>query len=521
MHTNKFTYFDYTRKSLRDEDRQAISLESQAYDLNVLAKREALKIKDHFSESRTAKLPGRPEFNSMLDRIERGEANGILVWDIDRLYRNPVDEGRVRWLLQQGIIASILTPTRQYFPQDAGLLMAVEGGRAIEHNLRFAKALRRTHEAKLRNGQWPGTRILGYIFDERTKNIAPDPETAPTITQLFEEYSKGNLGLEAGARWLAAQGISSGRGTPFAKSKIVRILRNKIYMGLMPWKGELHLGQYKPLVTAEVFKRVQAVMKIKGKPRKRRNGHSFPFCGLFHCSCGSMITAQWAKGHGGTYRYYRCTKKNGPCAEPYLQEQHLTEKCLERLQPLCISIEEAREIREEIRKDEEQDSATLGKSSKQVGEALTKLDEKLRKLTRHLLDEIIDEDMYRASKEEILIEKTALTQEKNRLKKKQCNYGIEPALTVISTLETLGTMPAPHSPQETANILRKIGTNLLLSKKTATFSFSEDYDFLPSLLASARIADQEVAAMRRGDFPQHSQSSKWCARRESNPRPSA
>jgi hypothetical protein len=128
--------------------------------------------------------------------------------------------------------------------------------------------------------------------------------------------------------------------------------------------------------------------------------------------------------------------------------------------------------------------------------------------------------MYRASKEEILIEKTALVQEKNRLKKKQCNYWIEPALTVISTLETLGQMAAPHSPQETANILRKIGTNPRLSKKTAIFSYSEDYDFLPSLLAFARVADEKVAPMRRGDSPQNSQSSKWCAGQDLNLQPS-
>ncbi|PJC20782.1 MAG: hypothetical protein CO061_01530, partial [Candidatus Yonathbacteria bacterium CG_4_9_14_0_2_um_filter_47_74] len=33
-----------------------------------------------------------------------------------------------------------------------------------------------------------------------------------------------------------------------------------------------------------------------------------------------MITAQWAKGHGGLYRYYRCTKKNGKCGQGYLRE---------------------------------------------------------------------------------------------------------------------------------------------------------------------------------------------------------
>jgi hypothetical protein len=50
----------------------------------------------------------------------------------------------------------------------------------------------------------------------------------------------------------------------------------------------------------------------------------------------------------------------------------------------------------------------------------------------------------------------------------------------------------------------------LLANKTVTFSFGEDYDFLPSLLASVRSADREDTAKRRGDLPQNFQSSKWC-----------
>src|SRR4051812_19266416 len=120
-------YFLYLRKSTDETKRQIMSLDAQRRELREYAKRERLTLVDVVDESRTAKEPGRPVFNSVLDRIERGEANGLLCWDIDRLYRNPVDEGRVRWMLQRGIINSIRTPTRTYSPCDAGLLIAVEG----------------------------------------------------------------------------------------------------------------------------------------------------------------------------------------------------------------------------------------------------------------------------------------------------------------------------------------------------------------------------------------------------------
>jgi DNA invertase Pin-like site-specific DNA recombinase len=47
-------------------------------------------------EAMNAKAPGHSKYNEMLDRIERGESNAILCWDIDRLYRNPIDGGRMQ-----------------------------------------------------------------------------------------------------------------------------------------------------------------------------------------------------------------------------------------------------------------------------------------------------------------------------------------------------------------------------------------------------------------------------------------
>jgi hypothetical protein len=61
-----------------------------------------------------------------------------------------------------------------------------------------------------------------------------------------------------------------------------------------------------------LFEAVQKRLRERAKPRKSKKHHDFPFTGLFRCGeCGGMITAQWAKGYGGLYRYYRYTKKNG------------------------------------------------------------------------------------------------------------------------------------------------------------------------------------------------------------------
>ena len=52
--------------------------------------------------------------------------------------------------------------------------------------------------------------------------------------------------------------------------------------------------------------------------------------------CGASITAQFAKGNGGLYRYYRCTKKLGKCSQSYLREDLLTSQLKGLLQKVAL-----------------------------------------------------------------------------------------------------------------------------------------------------------------------------------------
>ena len=127
------SYFLYARKSTDVEDKQVLSIEAQLNELRSLAKRDGLEITAEFIEKRTAKMPGRPIFNEMAQRIQAGEAQGIICWKIDRLARNPVDGGQISWLLQQGVIQHIRTHDRSYLPGDNVLMMSVEFGMANQY----------------------------------------------------------------------------------------------------------------------------------------------------------------------------------------------------------------------------------------------------------------------------------------------------------------------------------------------------------------------------------------------------
>ena len=69
-------YFIYCRKSIEEEERQILSIEAQLAELQDFAKQNNLFVIKEYTESQTAKEPGREVFNFMLSEIEKGYASG-------------------------------------------------------------------------------------------------------------------------------------------------------------------------------------------------------------------------------------------------------------------------------------------------------------------------------------------------------------------------------------------------------------------------------------------------------------
>src|SRR4030065_2112137 len=109
MENKKF--FLYARKSTDVEDKQILSIEAQLQELRDFAKRENLNIAQEFIEKQSAKIPGRPIFNEMMKRIEKGDADCILSWHPDRLARNSIDGGKVIYPLGTGKLAGLEFPS--------------------------------------------------------------------------------------------------------------------------------------------------------------------------------------------------------------------------------------------------------------------------------------------------------------------------------------------------------------------------------------------------------------------------
>src|SRR3990167_10555731 len=186
----KTQYCLYARKSSESDERQAMSIDSQIKEMQTLASRESLFIKEIREESHSAKASGtRPVFNQLLIDIEQGEFSGILTWAPDRLSRNAGDLGKLVDLMDQEKLVQIKTYSQTFSnnPNEKFLLMILCSQAKLENDNRGIN-VKRGLRAKCEMGWRPGVAPIGYknvIANNRISQVILDEERAPIFKHLF------------------------------------------------------------------------------------------------------------------------------------------------------------------------------------------------------------------------------------------------------------------------------------------------------------------------------------------------
>ncbi len=254
----------------------------------------------------------RPAFRQLMADVEAGLIDAVVVYKVDRLSRSLLDFARVMEVFNSKGVAFV-SVTQNFSTADA------IGRLTLNMLMSFAEFERemigeRTRDkisAARRKGKWTGGIVpLGYdVVDHRL--VVNDGETE-TVKAIFQGYLEGRSAADL-ALWLNDQGIPLKaqhvpRSRPWTKDLVLRILRNRIYLGVVHSRGEHYPGEHLALIDLTTFERVQ--VRLAPKARKQHSlsrNHSYLVRGILTCgACGSVMTTCSTHTNGREYRYYRC-----------------------------------------------------------------------------------------------------------------------------------------------------------------------------------------------------------------------
>jgi site-specific DNA recombinase len=383
----------------------------------------------------------------------------------------------------------------------------------------LSENVKRGIRQKLRRGEWPGLAPFGYVNNPKTRTIEPEPTKSRCVVKAFEEFAQGRHTLESLGQRLSFWGVVSGTGKPICKATLQRMLTNPVYLGIIKHNGESYEGGFPAIVSRATFEAVQKVLKQRARPRKSKKRHNFPFVGLLTCGeCGGAITAQFAHGHGGTYRYYRCTKKLGKCSQRYLREDLLALQLKSRLQNVALCDDWTEKMKAQVdvwEKDNAQSSQSFAQNlDEKIKEAETKLD----KLVNAFLDGSIEKETYLVKKDELIKTKTDLNKRKSDFGRKGNNW-IEPLRDFIKTAHHAEKLALSDDFYEIKSLAEKIGTNRRLLSRKTEFEFVRPYDLIPKYAEKCERSPAFGGASEQTLSPENLKCLDWSGWRDLNPRP--
>jgi len=480
--------FLYVRKSTDVEDKQVMSVERQLFELREFAARENITVVCEIIEKQSAKVPGRPLFNEMMDRIEAGEADGILAWHPDRLSRNGVDGGRITYALDMGKLTTLKFPTFWFENTPQGKFML---NMAFSQSKYYVDALSETTKSglrdKVRRGEYPCKAPIGYLNDYRTKRIIVDRERAPLVKEAFERYAAGSTTLDDLRQFFTDHHVSQPNGKMLSRSSISYLLSNPFYYGHFRYTGDVHEGNHEPIITKRLADQAQAVLQKRYKwspfttPVKPK-----AFLGLLRCAtCGGAITAEVQKGH----TYYRCTKKSNTalrllCKQPYLREEDLAVQISDLLKPFTLRADWADAMLARVKEEKGKAAQSAKRMAEQKRSEIEKINLRLQTLLDSLLDGIIDRSSYVAEKSKGMSQKKTLEEQSQALLKGRADW-LEPFQNWIIAAKNAGEITLSGSLQEKRVLAQKVfGSNLVLDCKKARGSCVKPWSLLVELSPS-------------------------------------
>lgn len=387
----------YVRVSSKEQEKEGFSIQAQYKLLRDFASNNDFEIVREFGDVETAKVSGREGFEGLIDFFKKNpDCKTLLVEKTDRLYRNLKD-----WVTLDGLGLeiylvkenSLISPNSR---SNEKLIHGIKVVMAKHYIDNLSEEAKKGLKEKAEEGIWPTVAPIGYknvTGPNGKKIIEIDPQAAPIIAKLFEEYATGDYSLKEITQEFKNSGLvfrKSKKALPV--STIHKMLRTRTYTGDFDWKGVTYKGTHTPIVSKELWQKVQDMLSHRNQTNTKKSKHNFPYAGLVTCGhCGCLMVGEIKKGK---YVYYHCTGYKGKCPEPYTREETLENEFLTNLKALEIDGEVLGLIVKALKSSHQDEKTFHNEAVTRIQTELTKLQGRLDTMYEDKLDGRITQDFF-------------------------------------------------------------------------------------------------------------------------------
>ncbi len=390
-------FFAYYRVSSKSQEREGVSLDAQREAILSYATRQGMNVVKEFREVQSAsKVIKRKKFFEMIDEIESNEdIAGIIFHDVDRSSRNFRDWGIINNLMDEGLEIHLSREGIQLKSDGDRLLADVKAVMAVNDTRVLSTRVKEGMYRKTEDGysMW-GHAPTGYISEGQGVRV-PDPVMSSLISECFELYATEKYSLEDLCVIMNKKGLRSKFGKKMTTTRMGKLLGNQYYLGLIHAKGKVYPGNHQPLVSKEVFDKVQAIKSGRGPIKKKLNEYKFMgilFCGL----CGKRLRSTTAKHK---YHYYYC--RNKECPSKPIPEDLVEQWILAELEKFKFNQEQVDEMVKKAKESKKSMVLAMEQKRETIKLQIEQTKSRLGKLVERELDGEIPQEIYTKKRDEL------------------------------------------------------------------------------------------------------------------------
>lgn len=401
------------RVSSKDQE-EGYSIDAQKHRLETYCTRRGLAVIKTFELTESSTRGDRRKFMAMLKFVkEQREPIAIVADKVDRVQRSFKEFPLLDSLIQEGRIELHFNTENYVIHKDSvsqerlmwsmGVIMAQSYIDSMRDNVK------RSFDQKIRQGEWISKAPLGYmnVKDEKGRSdIILDPDAAPLVRRLFEEYATGAFTMPELVTKAKEWGLRNRNGKKSypGKSLMHRLLTNPFYYGQMIIKGEMIPHRYEPLVTKHLFDQCQAV--IDGWHRKpfKYAGRDYIFRGLITCTTtGRVVTCETQKktyknGAEAEWTYLRVPDPDRPGKMVWVREERVLQQIEDVFRSLTLPPENMANVIAYIRKTDHTEREFRNRQMGELGRQEAMISQRMDSLMDLLMDGTIEKDEYARKK---------------------------------------------------------------------------------------------------------------------------